>query len=314
MIAMLLRRLRDLIIILFIVGSVMFLILHMIPGSPAIAMIGQYATQDQIDALNERMGFNRPVLEQYGIWLSHLVRGDLGWSYSQNMSVMAAIGAHIGPTLVVAIAATVLGVIVSIPLALHTVARPRALTSRALLALASFGLAVPNFWMALVLVLLLAVNLPIFPVAGYVSPLEDLGRSLWYLALPIFVIMSHQVSLLVMTLRESLASELFNPYIRTARAKGLFERDVFYRHLLPNALLPAVTVVGSNFGSLLGGIIIIETVFLIPGIGWALQNAITARDYNMVLGISLVTAVVFVVVNLVVDIVYSRLDPRVRVQ
>ena len=309
---MILGRLRDLVIVLFIVGSAMFLILRLIPGSPAIALLGQYATQDQIDALNERMGFDRPLFEQYLTWLGNIFRGDLGDSFTQGTSVVSAIAGHAAPTLVLAITATVLSVAFSIPLAIQTISRPRSVLSRVLMAASSLGLAIPGFWLALILVLALSVGAGLFPVSGYVSPFEDFFSSLWYLTLPIIVILSHQISLLVMTLRESLAGEMLNAYIRTAHSKGVNERGVFYRHLLPNALLPAVTVVGSNFGTLLGGIVILETVFLIPGIGWLLYGAIQARDYNLILGVTMVTAFMFVVVNLIVDIVYGVLDPRVR--
>jgi peptide/nickel transport system permease protein len=151
-------------------------------------------------------------------------------------------------------------------------------------------------------------------VSGWIDPLSNPVQSLWYLVIPLVVILAHQVSLLVMTLREGMGGEMLNAYIRTARAKGVGERGVLYRHLLPNALLPAVTVVGSNFGSLLGGIVILETIFLIPGIGYALYSGIQARDYNLILGVTLVTALIIVLVNTIVDVIYGVLDPRVRVR
>jgi peptide/nickel transport system permease protein len=302
------------IIVLWLVGTTLFFILHLIPGSPAVALLGEYATPDQIADLNARLGLDRPLWEQYFTWLGNVVRGDLGYSFTQGLAVTDVIAKSIGPTVLIAVVATVLSVLIAVPLAVLTVQRPYAIVSRALVGLSSFGLAVPGFWLALVLILVFAVVLGWFPVSGYVSPFEDPLTWAWGLVLPVVVILSHQVSLLVMNLREGLAGEMLNSYIRTARSKGLEENRVMYRHLLPNALIPTVTVVGSSFGSLLGGIVIIETVFLIPGMGWVFYTAIQARDYNVILGLTLVSAALIVIINLLVDIVYVLLDPRVRVR
>lgn len=310
----LLRRFRDLVIVLAIVCTVMFVILHLVPGSPAWAILGPEATPEQVAALEAQLGLDKSLWEQYLRWLGNALQGDLGYSITQNGGVTHAIVSHFGPTLLVALAVTVLSVAISVPLAVHSINRPDSLLSRMLLAGASLGLAIPSFWLALMLVFVFAVRLEWFPIGGYVSPFDDVVGSLRYLALPVIALVAHQIALLVMTLRESLASELSQAYIRTASAKGLADRAVLYRHLLPNALLPVLTVVGSSFGALLGGIVIIETIFLIPGIGLTLYNGITGRDYNLVLGITLVTALAFVLVNLLVDILYGFLDPRVRIR
>lgn len=314
MAVLILRRLRDLVIVLFLIGTALFFMLRMIPGSPAVAQLGEYATAEQIAQVEQEMGLDRPLFEQYMIWLARTLTGDLGDSFTQNGPVLDAILRTIGPTMVIAIAATVLSILISIPLAVLSVSRPDSWLSKLFIAIASFGLAVPGFWLALMLVLVFAVQIRIFPVSGYVSPLVDPIGALPYLVLPVLVILSAQVSLLVMTLREGMAGEMLNAYIRTARAKGVEERGVLYRHVLPNALLPAVTIIGSNFGTLLGGIVIIETVFRIPGVGSALYIAINARDYSLILGLTLATAVIIVIVNMIVDIVYGVLDPRVRVR
>lgn len=309
-----LRRLRDLVIVLVVVGTALFLLLHSIPGSPAASLLGAHATQEQIDQLNSSMGFEQPLLQQYFIWFGNVITGDLGQSFSQGGPVTDAILTHLGPTLVLALATTILGIVISIPLAVFSVSRPTSLVSRFLFGAASVGLSIPGFWLALILILGLAVAVPLFPVSGYISPFDDFGQSMWFLALPVAVSLCHQVALLVMTLRESMSGELLSHYVRTARAKGASEGQVYYKHLLPNSLLPAVTVVGNNFGTLLGGVIILETIFLIPGIGWLLYGGILSRDYNLVLGIALCTAVILVAVNFIVDVTYSLLDPRVRVK
>jgi len=314
MLGILLRRLRDVVIVLLLVGTALFFVLHLIPGSPARTLLGQFATEQQVEALNEQMGLNEPLITQYFIWLGNVVRGDLGFSFTQNQSVSSVVVSHFGPTLLLAVVSTLLSILVAVPLAVRTVQRPYSPLSRFFVWASSFGLAVPGFWLALVLILVFAVELRWLPVSGYIDPMVDPIGSLRFLVLPMVVILASQVSLLLITLREGIAGEMLQSYIRTARAKGLSEDKVMYRHLLPNALLPAVTVVGSGFGALLGGILIIETIFLIPGMGSVLNAAIQARDYNVILGLTLVSAAIIVVVNLLVDIAYIVLDPKVRVQ
>jgi peptide/nickel transport system permease protein len=314
MAGLLLRRLRDVVIVLFLVGTALFFILHLIPGSPARTLLGEFATPAQVAALNSSMGLDKPLFTQYLLWLGNVVRGNLGFSFTQDQAVSTVVLTHLGPTLLLAIGGTILSVLIAVPLAVRTVQRPYSFLSRLFVGASSLGLAIPGFWLALLLILVFAVKLRWLPVAGYVSPLVSPGQAIIDLILPMIVILANLVSLLVITLREGIAGEMLNSYIRTARAKGLNENKVMYRHLLPNALLPTVTVIGSNFGALLGGIVIVETIFLIPGIGSVLNAAISARDYNVVLGLTLVSAVLIVLVNLLVDIAYVVLDPKVRVQ
>ncbi|WP_344404018.1 ABC transporter permease [Dactylosporangium fulvum] len=308
----LLRRVRDMVITVFIVASAMFFLLHAIPGSPAIAILGTNAPLESIEQLNRQLGFDRPVWDQYGSWLWNALHGDLGFSLSQSRGVGSAIADFMVPTLLIAALAMVLSVLLAVPLAVHTVSHPNSLLSRLLLFVSSALLAVPGFWLALVLVLVFAVRINAFPVSGYVNPTEDFGSFAHHVFLPLVVLLAYQVPLLVLTLRESLAGELLNAYARTARAKGAAEREVMYRHLLPNGFLPTLTVLGSNFGHMLGGVIILETIFSIPGLGYLLSSAIGSRDYNLVLGITVFTVVITILVNLTVDLLYAVLDPRVR--
>lgn len=299
---------------LVIVCTALFFILHLVPGSPARAILGETATEEQVKALNDQLGFNLPLWEQYLRWFGNLLRGDLGYSITQGGSVTKAVIIHLGPTLLLAVLVTVLSVVVAVPLAVHSIMRPNSVFSRLLPGGAAFALAVPSFWLGLMLVLVFAVWLGIVPVGGYVSPIESFTQSLWYLCLPVVTLVASELALLVLTLREGLAAEYSQAYVRSARSKGLLERAVLYRHVLPNALLPALTVVGSTFGTLLGGIIIVETVFMIPGIGWTLFSAMNGRDYNLVLGVALVSALLVMLVNLIVDVLYGLLDPRVKVK
>lgn len=311
---LILRRLRDLVIVLVLVGTAMFFIIHLIPGEPAAALLGPYATKAQIDELTHAMNLDGPLILQYFTWLANAVVGDFGTSITFAQPVLKVIIDHAVPTIFMALASTVLSVVLAVPLALKAAAKPRSVWARLLTPITAFGLAMPSFWFALVLVLIFGVFIKIFPVSGYVDLLSHPFEGLQYLVLPIVVLASHQVALFVATLRESISGELLNLYLRTGRAKGIKEKTLLYRHVLPNALLPVITVVGASFGYLLGGAIVLEMVFVIPGWGLTLYNAIQARDYPLILGLTLTMAVVFVIVNLIADLLYVLADPKVRVQ
>lgn len=311
---LILRRLRDLVIVLLLVGTAMFFIIHLIPGKPAAALLGPYATKDQIDALTRQMNLDGPVILQYFTWLGNAVTGDFGKSITFAQPVLTVIVDHALPTIFMALASTVLSVVLAVPLALKAAAKPRSIWARLLTPITAFGLALPSFWLGLILVLVFGVFLRIFPVSGYVDLLSHPFEGLKYLVLPIIVLASHQVALFVATLRESISGELLNLYLRTGRAKGIKEKTLLYRHVLPNALLPVITVVGASFGYLLGGAIVLELVFAIPGWGLTLYNAIQSRDYPLILGLTLTMAVLFVIVNLIADLLYVLADPKVRVQ
>ncbi|PRZ42822.1 peptide/nickel transport system permease protein [Antricoccus suffuscus] len=311
---LLIRRLRDLVIVLILVGTAMFFIIRLVPGQPATAMLGPYATQDQIDALTKAMHLDGPLILQYFGWITNAATGDLGTSITFSQPVTKVIIDHAVPTIFMAVASTIMSVALAVPLALKAAAKPRSLWARLLSPVTAFGLALPSFWLALMLVLFLGVFVEIFPVSGYVDLLSHPIEGLRYLVLPIVVLMSHQLALFVATLRESISGELLNLYLRTGRAKGVKERTLLYRHVLPNALLPTITVAGASFGHLLGGAIVLEMVFVIPGWGLTLYNGIQARDYPLILGLTLTIAVLFVIVNLIADLLYIVADPKVRVR
>jgi len=308
------RRGRDLVITLLLVGTLMFFVVHLLPGNPAIAMLGSYATEDQVRQLTHALGLDRPLLSQYGLWLGHVVQGNLGDSIGFQQPVTTVLAEHLGPTALLAVASTVISLVVSVPLAAYTAARPGSWWTRVLTPLSVFGIAVPNFWLALVLIIVFGVALRVLPIAGYVSPLTDLPSAVSHLILPVVVLVAGQAALFVRTLRESMLGELLALYPRTARAKGASERVVILGQLLPNALIPLLTVVGTSLGTLLGGIVIVENVFVIPGFGALLFQAINSRDYPLVEGITLAIALGYVLINLVVDLLYTAIDPRVRIR
>lgn len=309
-----LRRGRDLIITLLLVGTLMFFVVHLLPGNPAVAMLGSYATDDQVRQLTHALGLDRPLLSQYGLWLGNVVQGNLGDSIGFQQPVTAVLADHIGPTALLAVLSTVISLAVSVPLAAYAAARPGSAWTRVLTPASVFGIAVPNFWLALVLIIVFGVALRVLPIAGYVSPLANLPSAVSHLIMPVIVLVAGQAALFVRTLRESVLGELLALYPRTARAKGASERVVILRQLLPNALIPLLTVVGTSLGTLLGGIVIVENVFVIPGFGALLFQAINSRDYPLVEGITLAIALGYVLINLLVDLLYTVVDPRVRIR
>ena len=308
------RRLRDLIIILFLVGTAIFFMVHLIPGNPAVAMLGSYATNSQIKQLSHALGFDQSLWSQYTSWLGKLVRANLGTSLEFSKPVLSVIGSHVGPTAILAVVTTIISLIIAVPVALLAAAKPRSLWAKAVTPVSVLGIAIPGFWLALILILLFAVKLRWLPLSGYDAPGSNFGGFITHLILPVAVLVAGQAALFVRTLRESILGELLRLYLRTARAKGAGERAVLVRHVLPNALLPLITVVATSLGTLLGGIVIIENIFVVPGIGALLYNAIEARDYPLVEGITLMIAVAYVLVNLIADLLYVLVDPRVRVR
>lgn len=308
------RRFRDLIIILFLVGTAMFFMVHLIPGNPAVAMLGSYATNSQIQQLTHALGLDTPLWQQYVTWLGHLVQGNLGTSLEFQQSALPVILNHAIPTAILAVVTTVISLLIAVPTALLAAARPRSLWAKAVTPASVFGIAVPGFWLALLLAIVFSVKLGWLPLSGWVAPTADFGGFISHLVLPVVVLVAGQAALFVRTLRESILGELLALYLRTARAKGAGERAVLVRHVLPNALLPLITVAATSLGTLLGGIVIIENIFVIPGVGNLLYQAIEARDYPLVEGITLLIALAYVVLNLLADLLYVAVDPRIRVR
>lgn len=308
------RRFRDLVIILFLVGTAMFFMVHLIPGNPAVAMLGSYATSSQIHQLTHSLGLDQPLWHQYTSWLGNLVQGNLGTSIEYEKSVSSVILNHAAPTAILAVVTTAVSLLIAVPAALFAAARPRSWWARSLTPLSVFGIAVPGFWLAMVLLIVFAVELRWLPLAGWVSPGTNFGQFITHLILPVVVLVAGQAALFVRTLRESILGELLRLYLRTARAKGAKEWRVLARHVLPNALIPLITVVATSLGTLLGGIVIIENIFTIPGLGATLFQAIEARDYPLVEGITLMIALAYVVLNLLADLLYVAVDPRIRVR
>ncbi|MBE1577428.1 ABC transporter permease [Amycolatopsis roodepoortensis] len=313
MTGLLLRRLRDLVIILVIVGTMMFFVIRLIPGDPAQAILGPTARPSDVDALRESMGLNGTLWEQYVSWAGNVLQGDFGTSITYHAPVLGVVADHILPTLTLAVLSTVISFFLSVAITSWQAVSPRNPVARALDRLSALGMAMPDFWISLMLVLVFSVTLRWFPSSGYENLFTDPATAVPALVLPLTVLVIGQTALFVLTLRESLLGELPLAYLRTARVKGLSERQVMTKHVLPNALMPLITQLGSNFAMLVGGIVIIESIFVVPGLGHLLMGAVSTRDFPLIQGVTLFVAVLFVLVNLLVDLSYALLDPKVRV-
>ncbi|MEU5696202.1 ABC transporter permease [Actinosynnema sp. NPDC020468] len=313
MAAVVLRRLRDLVIVLFVVGTVLFFLLRSIPGDPAQVLLGTKADPEQLERLRRDLGLTGPLPEQYLHWLGNVLTGDFGTSIKYQLPVPQMILDHIAPTLTLAVLGTVISFLLTVLIVTWATVSPHNRVARFVNRAAQFGLALPEFWLALLAVYLFALTLGWFPTSGYTPLFEDPVTAISQLALPLTVLVIGQTAFLTITMEESVLGELSQLYLRTARAKGVGERRIMLRHVLPNSMLPVLTTVGLNFASLIGGVVVIESIFVIPGLGTMLLGAVYARDFPLIQGGVMFVAFLFVVVNLLVDLAYALIDPKVRV-
>ena len=307
------RRLLMLVPVLFFVGTIVFFVMHLMPGDPASMMLGPEATDEDILALTEKMGLNRPVLVQFFEWFSHIIRGDLGHSlFFQGKSVSSVVFEHFQATLFLTTFGLLLSVIFGVTAGIFAATFHNRLPDRVIMLSTSFGVAIPNFWLGLMLALVFAILFPILPPAGYRPLSSGLWTSLSYLILPAVALALGQASLLARMTRANMLEVLQNDYIRTARAKGVAEWLVIFKHALRPGMIPTVTVIGLSFANLMGGAVVTEQIFNIPGIGRLLIKSVFTRDYPVIEGIVLYIALAWVVINLIVDLTYSILDPRIK--
>ncbi len=309
----LIKRLLALVPVLGVVAVVVFLLIHLTPGDPAAVMLGPEASAAQVDALRAQLGLNDPLYVQFFRWLGGVLQGDLGESLFIRQPVTTVLADALGPTMSLAIMAELLALVVAVPAGIVAARRRGTAVDRAFMGGALLGISVPSFLSGLFLALVFAVGLGWFPVAGF-RPLEDgLGRHLTYLVLPAIALGGLQAALIARTTRSSMLDVLTQNYMKTAKAKGLSEQVRIYKHALRNAALPVLTVIGQTFGTLIAGAAVVETVFNIPGIGQLVVNSVERRDFVVIQGVVLLIAVSYVLINLVVDVLYSILDPRIRV-
>jgi peptide/nickel transport system permease protein len=306
------RRLLALIPMVFLVSLMVFALVLLIPGDPAITISGENASAAQIQATRERLGLDDPVLVQYGRWAGNAVQGDLGTSLFSSRSVSSAISERFPVTLTLTVAALIVALLIAIPAGVIAAMNRGTWIDRLATMGASAGVAMPSFWVGLVLIILFAIWNPWLPALGYVSLRDDPGDALKHLILPSITLGMAASAETTRQLRSALSDVLHQDYIRTARAKGLRGRAVIVRHALKNAAVPVITVIGLQVSVLLGGSVITEQVFGIPGLGQLAISAVLQRDIPMIQGIVVVTTIVVLVVNLLVDLSYGWLNPKVR--
>jgi peptide/nickel transport system permease protein len=304
-----LHRLVLLIPVAFGVTVVVFFMIHLIPGDPAVTILGIHATPHAIAILHAEWGLNRPLISQYWLFLDRLVHGNLGLSLIYGTSAGSLIIDRLPVTLWLICYAFVLTIVISVPLAMLAASRKDGVRDQVVRAVPVLGLGMPAFWVALMLQYLLAVHLHVFPVTGYGSGVGGHLRSIF---LPALTVSIGLCPVVIRALRASMLEVLTAEYITTARSKGVAGIRLLVRHVLRNAVIPAVTVLGVNVAWLIGGTLIVENVFALPGIGQLMVQSIFARDFPVVQGVTLVFGVLVVLINLLTDVGYALLDPRVR--
>ena len=298
--------------VLLFVSAIVFFVFRIVPGDVAVVRLGEGADPEAVAQMRKLLGLDEPLYLQYLQWLGSALRGDLGTSYINEQSVISLVGQTLPATLELALLGMLLALVLSLPVGILSALHRGSWIDHASRVLALAGFCVPRYWLAVLLILTFAVALPWFPAAGYADLLTSPGESLRHAALPLLSLGLTLASVQMRFLRSSLLDVIGQDYVRTARAKGFGEGAVMLRHVLKNSLIPFVTVVGLEFGGLLGGLVVVEQIFAWPGIGWLMIQSISSRDYAVVQGVVLVIAAGVVLINLGVDLLYAAVDPRIR--
>ena len=307
-----LHRIWQSIIVLCIVSVLIFAMMRWIPGDPIVVMLGDEYSPEAHQRLRTQLGLDKPIIVQYLIWIRNILSGDFGYSYINHTSVRTLLYEAFLPTLSLVIGTLIVGVLIALPSGMLAAVRRNSPLDYCSMGFAIIGYSMPSFWKGILLIWLFAVTLRWFPSMGYVHPWEHLGEGLWRLALPSLTLGTFFAGLVARITRSSLLEVLEQDYIKAATAKGVKRLPIVYKHALRNALIPVVTVIGLQFGTLLGGAVLTETVFNIPGMGRLTVTAIFNREYHVVQGAVLVGVVFVIVVNLLVDIAYAFLNPKIR--
>ena len=295
-----------------VVALFVFLLLHLSPGDPATVIAGDYATPEDIARIRAQLGLDQPLYIQFTTWVGQLLHGDLGVSIFSNLPVSQLIGQRIAPTLSLAFFTLSIAIFVAVPLGMLAAWKSGSWIDRGVMAFSVLGFSTPVFVLGYALIYFFSLKLNFFPVQGYVSISEGLWPFVHRLVLPSITLSVIFIALFARITRASVMEILEEDYIRTARAKGLSNRTILLRHALRNAAVPIITVIGIGFALLIGGVVVTESVFNIPGLGRLTVDAVLRRDYPVIQGIILVFSATYVLVNLIIDILYVALDPRIR--
>lgn len=312
MLKLVVGRIAALVPILLGISFVAFFLVRLVPGDPVVAMAGMEADAATIAALRAKYGLDLPLPAQFAIWFGQVIQGDLGRSIQTGRPVAAMLGTAFGPTLLLAGAALIVSLLIAIPAGIASATRPNTGLDFCVSLGALAGLSLPSFWIGILLILTFSIHLPILPSSGFVSPGVDVAKAFLHLVLPALTLGTALAAATMRMTRATMIEVLRQDYIRTARAKGLSRAVVVWKHGLANASMPIVTLIGIQMGQVLSGVVVTETIFSWPGVGKLTVDAIFARDYPLVQGAVLCMAVLFVTINLVTDLLYSVLDPRVR--
>ncbi|MFT6446615.1 MAG: peptide/nickel transport system permease protein [Sulfitobacter pontiacus] len=307
-----LKRVLATIPVMAIVAIFVFLLLRLTPGDPAAILAGDAATPAQLERIRDSLGLNDPLLTQFATWMGQLLRGNLGTSLLSNTPVAGMIADRLGPTMNIALMTIVISVALAVPMGVIAAWRHRTWVDFLVMSFSVLGFSVPVFVIGYILIQIFAIDLKWVPVQGYKSPSEGLGPFFSRAILPSLTLSTIYIALIARMTRASMLEVLGEDYIRTARAKGVRENVVLFRHALRNAAVPILTIIGTGFALLISGVVVTESVFNIPGIGRLTVDAILARDYPVIQAMILLTAGIYVTVNLLIDISYSFFDPRIR--
>jgi peptide/nickel transport system permease protein len=312
MLGYLLRRVLSTIPVMGVVALVVFLLLRLTPGDPAAILAGDNATPERLERIRASLGLSEPLYIQFFTWINKLLHGDLGVSLISNVPVLKMIGQRIEPSISIALATTVLAVVVAVPLGVIAAWKQGTWVDRFVMALSVLGFSVPVFFIGYVLIQVFAIDLRWLPVQGFKSITGGLGPFFERIALPTLTLSFIYIALIARMTRASMLDVLGEDYVRTARAKGIAEVAVLFRHALRNAAVPVITVIGTGFALLISGVVVTESVFNIPGIGRLTVDAVLARDYPVIQAMILLTSLLSVAINLLIDVAYTLLDPRIR--
>ena len=308
----LLRRLGGLLVVMLLVATMVFFLTRLAPGDPAALMLGDQATAEDIARLRAVYGLDKPVAVQFLLWLGEIARGNLGQSIFLQMPVTQALAQRVEPTFFLTLFSVSIAALIGIPAGIISAVWRGRVVDQCVSGLAMLAANIPSFWLGLIFIQIFAVRLGWFPVAGYGDPGAPLAERLAHLILPACVLGIVNSALITRFTRASMLDVLDNDYVRTARSKGIPEARVILRHAFGNTLVPVITVVGMTAALLVGGAIVTETVFGLPGIGNLVVSAVLRRDYPVIQGALIAVAAVYVLINVAIDVIYTLVDPRVR--
>ena len=307
-----LRRLLQSIPVLFFSTFVVFLVIHLIPGDAAAVLAGPNASPEALIAVRHEMGLDQPLPVQYAVWVAHVAQGDLGKSTLSGQPISKLLLARAPATIELTVTAMILSILIALPLGILSATHVRGRLEWLISTVQSLWLAIPNFWAGILAIIVFSLVLRWLPPGGRVADANDLPGSIKSLILPATTLSLYMAAGLSRFIKFNLLEVFFDDFVRTARAKGLSNTAVMYRHALRNAMLPVITILGVQFASLLGGTVIIESVFSWPGVGGLMLDGISNRDYTVVQGGLLLLVLLFIVINLLVDLTYAVIDPRIR--